>query len=152
MGMTVNCEEDDKDPSAAVIVDVPTPTVVARPWLPLELLIIATAEVPDVHVTELVMSCALLSEYVPVAVNCCFDVRETVGETGETEMLVSVAAVTLKVAVPVSAPKAAVMDAVPGASADASPCVPLLLLTVAIPVADELQPAELVRFCVLPSL
>src|ERR1700683_5322580 len=56
--------------SAAVIVETHTSPPVANPWLPDELLMVATVSVPEVQVTELVMFCVLPSDYVPVAVNC----------------------------------------------------------------------------------
>jgi hypothetical protein len=59
--VTVRVVEADT-PRAAVIVDVPTPTLVARPWLPDELLIVATVGVPEVQVTEFVTFCVLPSE------------------------------------------------------------------------------------------
>jgi len=57
-------------PSAASMVVEPEPTLVARPFEPVVLLIVATVVTDEVHVTEVVMFCVLLSEYVPVAVNC----------------------------------------------------------------------------------
>lgn len=62
-GFTVSVSEDEvTDPSAAVIADVPTLTLVARPWLPEVLLMVATAVFAEAHVTEVVMFCVLLSE------------------------------------------------------------------------------------------
>jgi hypothetical protein len=55
-------EDEVTDPSAAVIADVPTLTLVARPWLPEVLLMVATAVFAEAHVTEVVMFCVLLSE------------------------------------------------------------------------------------------
>ena len=58
------------EPEVAVIFAKPVPTVVANPCEPDALLIVATAVVPELHSTVLVMSCVLLSVNVPVAVNC----------------------------------------------------------------------------------
>jgi hypothetical protein len=68
--VTVRFVEATTAPSVAVIADVPIPMLVARPWFPPKLLIVATVSVPEVHVTKFVMFCVLPSEYVPVAVNC----------------------------------------------------------------------------------
>jgi hypothetical protein len=66
----VSSVDEDTDPSEAEIVAVPTPTLVASPWLPVELLIVATACISELQVTEFVSVCVLPSVYVPVAVNC----------------------------------------------------------------------------------
>jgi hypothetical protein len=68
--LTVRVADPLTEPDVAVIVDVPAPTLVASPWLPAALLIVATFGVPEVQVTEVVMFWVLPSEYVPVAVNC----------------------------------------------------------------------------------
>ena len=62
--------DENRVPSVAVMAEVPVPTLVARPWLPEELLMVATVGIADVQATEPVMFCVLPSEYVPVAVNC----------------------------------------------------------------------------------
>ena len=62
--------EDVTEPWVAEIVDVPWPDVVTRPKLPIELLGTATLALDELHVTVDVMSCFVLSVYVPVAVNC----------------------------------------------------------------------------------
>ena len=54
----------------AVIVVEPVATLVARPWLPGALLIVAAAGFDELHETDEVTSCELLSLNVPVAVNC----------------------------------------------------------------------------------
>jgi hypothetical protein len=55
--------------SVAVIVAEPCPTPVASP----RLLIVATDGALEDQLTWLVRSCVLLSEKVPVALNCCAD-------------------------------------------------------------------------------
>jgi hypothetical protein len=62
-------------------------------------------------------------------------------------METSVAGVTVKPVDPLMLPEVAVTVAEPGATAVANPAV-----TVATEAADELQVAELVKFCVVPSL
>ena len=68
--VTVRVAAPLTEPEVAVIADVPGATLLERPWLPLELLIVATAGVPEAQVTELVMVPVVPSEYIPVAANC----------------------------------------------------------------------------------
>jgi len=58
---TVSVVEPVIAPSVAVMVVCPVLTLVASPFVPAALLIVATAEVFDVHVTVLVMFCVLPS-------------------------------------------------------------------------------------------
>ena len=62
VAVTVNVADPATEPEAAVIVAAPIPTPVANPWLPAELLIVATAGLEEVHATEFVRFCVLLSE------------------------------------------------------------------------------------------
>ena len=62
------------------------------------------------------------------------------------------AEVTAKGAVPETDPTLAEMVVLPAATACASPLVGVELLMVAVAVFEEVQVAELVRFCVLVSL
>ena len=57
-------------PNEAVIVVVPVATEVIKPLDPAALLTVVTDVVEDVQVTKAVRFCVVLSEYVPVAVNC----------------------------------------------------------------------------------
>ena len=64
----------DTPSKLAVMVVVPVTSVVASPLEPFVLLIVATAVLEELQVTEVVISCVVLSEYVPVAgaiVNSC---------------------------------------------------------------------------------
>jgi len=63
---TVKLALPETEPLVAVIVVVPAATAVASP----DAFMVATAVFEDDHVTWLVMFWVLLSEYVPVAVNC----------------------------------------------------------------------------------
>jgi hypothetical protein len=85
--------------SVALIVVTPTATVVASPLEPVALLIVAIDPVKELHVTDNVKSCVVLSEKVPVAVNCGFIPRGLLGLTGVTAMDVSVTEVDLTVSV-----------------------------------------------------
>ena len=58
------------EPEVALMLVVPVATPVARPWLPLVLLIVATPVIDDAHVTDVVRFWVLPSLKVPVAVNC----------------------------------------------------------------------------------
>ena len=58
---TVRVVEPVTDPSVAVMVVCPVLTLVASPFIPAVLLIVATAKVFDVHVTVPVMFCLLPS-------------------------------------------------------------------------------------------
>jgi hypothetical protein len=68
--VTVSVALPDTDPEVAVIVLVPAATAEAIPMVPLVLLMVATAEEEELHVTELVRFFVLLSLNVPVATNC----------------------------------------------------------------------------------
>ena len=68
------------EPALAVIVAVPMPAPVASP-VPLT---VAKLVSEEDQVTLPVMSCWLLSEYVPVAVNCCVPLTNMDGPAGVT--------------------------------------------------------------------
>jgi hypothetical protein len=130
-------------PDVAVMTAVPTPSPLATP--PPAML--ATVE-DEVQVTELVRSCALPSLYVPVAVNCWLVPLAIDALPGLTDIDTNTGDVTAKLVEPVIVPEVAVIIVLPGLTLVASP----LLLTVAIVVADEVQVAVLVRFCLVPLL
>src|SRR5262249_56588130 len=77
---TVSLVLPTTDPIVAEIVAVPGAWAVARP----EELITVTFGADDAHVTWLVTSFVLPSEYVPMAVNCCVPPTVTVGFAGVT--------------------------------------------------------------------
>jgi len=56
--------------SMAIIVVVPAATAVASPLEPAALLIVAIDPFEELHVTDDVRFCVVVSENVPVAVNC----------------------------------------------------------------------------------
>ena len=68
--VTVTVLDPLTEPEVAVTVLVPVPALDARPWLPLALLIVATLVCEELHCTEAVRSCVVLSLKVPVALNC----------------------------------------------------------------------------------
>jgi hypothetical protein len=131
--------------NAAVICDVPTPAPVARPAEE----IVATEVVADTQVAWLVRSCVLVSEYVPVAVNCFVVPLAIDGLAGVTAIDTSVAAVTVNVSGGlVTPPNAAVICEMPVATPLARP--PAVIVATLV-VADT-HVAWLVRFCVLLSV
>jgi len=143
-GVTVSSVEPVMFPLVAEIADVPVPTVVARPVMP----IVATPGVAEAHVT-LASTCVELSLNVPVAVNCCASPLAIDGFVGLTLIDCSTAAVIVSTAVFEVIPFwVAVMLVEPVAKAVASP---VFRPTVATLVTDEFQVAEVVRSWVLLS-
>ena len=69
-GATVREVEPEIPPDLAMIVVVPTATRVAFPFDLTALLIMATDFAEELQVTDVVRFRVLLSEYVPMAVNC----------------------------------------------------------------------------------
>lgn len=134
-------------PELMQIVVVPALNVLANPAVPVVLLIVATLATLELHCPLCVRSCVLPSVYVPVAVNCCIVPRGIVAVGGVSAIDTSVAAVTVSIVVPLTAPEVAVMLAVPIPTLSASP----LLLIVAVDSVSDDHVAVLVKFCVLPS-
>lgn len=144
--VTVSVVMPEIEPDAALIVVEPAAIDVARP----EPLIAATDVFEELQVTEAVMSWFVLSEKMPVAVNC-LDVPATMlGLVGDTPIETSVAGVTVSVDVAVSVPVVAVMMLDPTATAVARPFEAVSLI-VAIAVEDELQVTDAVRSWVVLS-
>jgi hypothetical protein len=142
--VTVSVVVPDFPPKVAVISDVPVPTPVASPPLAE---IVATVAVAEAHVTLPVRSRTVLSEYVPVALNCWVEPFVMVGFVGVTAIELNVAALTTSVVVPFIVPTAAVITVVPTDTAVAwAPGV-----IVATPVLTELQVAVAVMSWVVPS-
>jgi len=82
---TVMLVDPDTLPDAAVIVVVPAAVAAASPLEPAVLLMVA-APVEELQVAVLVTSCVVLSEKVPVAVNCSFVPSATFGLGGVIAM------------------------------------------------------------------
>jgi hypothetical protein len=100
---TVSVVEPETAPDVACIVEEPGATPVARPAAET----VVTDVFDELHVTELVITCVLESEYVPVAVNCCVAAIAIAGFAGVTAIDVSVAAVTVRIVEPVTFPDVA---------------------------------------------
>ena len=90
---TVRPVEPDTPPDAAVIVVDPAATAVANPLEPAALLMVAVP-FEEVQVTVLVKSCVVLSEKVPVAVNCSLVPFAMLGLVGVTEIVARVVCFT----------------------------------------------------------
>jgi hypothetical protein len=82
-GVTVRVVFPDTDPDVAVITDEPTVNALASPELALTVAIVG---VPEVQLTLLVKLAVLVSENVPIAVNCCVSPSGTLGALGPTAM------------------------------------------------------------------
>jgi hypothetical protein len=93
----------------------------------------------------------VLSEKVPTALNCCNTPRGIEEFAGVTTIEISVALVTVSVAVPEMAPDAARMVVVPAVRPRTVPLVGIESLIEPTAGADEVQVTLLVMFCVLPS-
>src|SRR5580692_3612377 len=102
--VTVRLAEPLMAPEVAVMVVEPVATPVAKPLVE----IVATPVGEVVHVAVLERFCVVLSEKVPVAVNCCVLPLAIVEVAGVTAMETRVAAVTVKEAEPLMAPLVAV--------------------------------------------
>ena len=103
---------------------------------------------PDDHVTELVRFCVVPSVYVPVAVNCCVSPLAIERFAGVTAIDWSAAGTTVIVADPDNDPTVALIELVPIPTAFANPVVEMD----AVVRVPDTHVAELVRFCVVPSL
>ena len=87
-------------PDVAVIVAVPIATVLALPLVPAALLMVATDIADELQTTEAVKSCVVVTEKVPVAVNCRVAPKTMLGLVGVTAMEKRVAGVTVRVVEP----------------------------------------------------
>ena len=129
--VTVSVVLPDTAPSVAEMTVVPTAAELARPCEPPALLMVAVAGVAEAHVAVVVRFWVVASVYVPVAVNCCFKPFAIEGVAGVTPMETSVAAVTVSVVLPDTAPSVAEMTVVPAALVTARPEAALIVATVA---------------------
>jgi hypothetical protein len=138
-------------PDIAVIVVEPAATDVVKPLELAALLMAATAAVDEFQVTAVVKFCVVLSEKVPVAVNCWVVPIAILGLPGVIAMETSVAAVTVNVVDPDILPDVAVIVVEPAATDVVKPLELAALLMAATPVADEFQVTAVVRSCVVLS-
>jgi len=129
----------------AVIVVVPAEAAVAKPVL----LTVATDGSDELQVTCVVISKIVVSEYMPVALNCWVAPTNMVGLAGITTMEDRVAKFTVRSVFPeieVLVMEVAVMVVVPTETAKATPVVLSIVATV---ISDEVQVTCVVK--VVPS-
>jgi hypothetical protein len=131
---------------------IPVFNAVANPCEPAALLIVATVPTLELQVTDVVRFRVLLSEKVPVAVNCWVTSSAIEGAEGVTARETSVAEVTVRPVEPLTLPKVAVMVVEPTAKPLANPWLPATLLMLATVAALELHSTAVVTSCVLPSV
>jgi hypothetical protein len=116
------------------------------------LLIVATPGTEEAQVTVDVNACVVPSVKIPVATNCKVVPSAIVAIDGVTMSAASGAVVTVRVVVPVTPWKVALIVVVPAATAVASPGLPAALLIVATPGTEETQVTVVVRSWLVPSL
>ena len=98
--VTVSVEDPEIVPEAAEMDVVPAATELANPMEPAVLLMAATEVFEELQATVAVRSCVVLSENVPVAMNCWFVPLTMPGLVGEIAKDTSVAGVTVTVVDP----------------------------------------------------
>jgi hypothetical protein len=146
--LTVSVVDPCTDPALAVMVAEPVATLLASPWLPALLLIVAAEVVSELHCTVPVTSCVLPSVKLPVAVNCFVVPNGISGIAGVTAIETSAAGLTLSVVVPETVPAVALTPVLPTATLLATPCP----LTVAMAEFAVSQATAVVKSKVPPSL
>jgi hypothetical protein len=139
-------------PEVAVMVTDPRFLPVASPPTVIEATLVGDA----LHTTLPVMSCVVLSENVPVAVNCCTVPSGIDAVTGVTLMELRVALVTVRTApweetVPELVVIVAAIVEDPVVNPMASPAAPFTLMPTTEGF-EELQVTDQVTFCVLLSV
>ena len=142
--VTVSVAVADNPPEVAVIIALPVPTPLARPVLDTVAMLVDD----EVHDAVADRSCVVPSLYTPVAANDCDVPFAMLAVDGVTWTLVSVAAVTVSVAVADNPPEVAVIVALPAPTPVARP----VLDTVAMAFDEEVHDAVAVRSWVEPSL
>ena len=142
IAITVKVVVSEIPSEVALIVVDPASRPVAKPLLE----IVALDVSDELQVTDPVIFCVVLSEYVPVAVNCCAAPAAMPGLAGVTaiETRVAVCEVIVNDTVLEIVPDIAVIVVEPSATAVAKPVVVIFALL----VSDEDHVTELVMFCV----
>ena len=149
--VTVTVVVPDTPARVAVIVALPTPVPVTRPWLPGASLTVASDGAEETQVTNAVRFWVVPSEKSPVAMSCSL-VPSAIEELGGVIVIaVSTAAVTVTAVVPDTPPKVALIVALPTPLPVTRPRLGAVLLTAATDGAEETQVTNAVRFWVVPS-
>jgi hypothetical protein len=115
------------------------------------LLTAATESSDAPQVADAVRSCLVLSEKIPVAVNCFVVPIAMLGLAGVTSIEASVADVTVRVALPEIDPDVALIRVEPTTTDVARPFEPAALLTAAMVASAALHVTEAVRSCLVLS-
>jgi hypothetical protein len=149
--VTVRVVDPDMLPDVAVIVVEPVSTEVVKPLEPDVLLMVATNSADEYHVTDVVISCVVLSENIPVAANHCVVPFPILGLVGVTARETRVAEVTVSVVEPEIPSDVAVIVVKPAATPVAVPLDPEISLIVATAAFDDIQFVDAVRSCVVLS-
>ncbi len=137
-GETVIFVVPETPSDVAMISELPAASAVARPSAE----IVTSSVIDEVQTTEPVISFVVLSEYVPVALNCCVAPTVMFGLPGVTVIDNSIGSCrqTVTVVLPDVLPHVALIVEVPAASAVKKPVVEM----VAVSVFEELQVTEFV--------
>lgn len=143
--------DPETPPQADAIMVDPGVTQVASPFEPDAFEIVATPALEEFQVANAVTSCFVLSENVPLAVNCCVDPAVREEARGVTTIEINVAGVTVKMVDACMLPIVVVIVVEPVATGMTKPFELAALLMAAIDAADEPQVTDVVRFCVEPS-
>jgi len=144
-GTTVSVVDPLTEFNFAVMLVVPAPALEATPFV----LMVATAGTEELHVTELVMFCVVLSLKVPTAVNGRVWLSVRLGVAGVTAMETSVAWEIDNLAGPIIGPSTAPIRLLPGAAAVATPRLPEESLMVATCKSEEVQFTKGLKYCML---
>jgi hypothetical protein len=129
----------------AVMVVVPTLALEATPLGPM----VATVGAEEVHVTEPLMTCVVLSPKVPVAVNGNVWPSNRLGVDGMTVMDTSLAFETVRLAEPRTGLSSAPISVLPCATAVARPRLGEESLMVATANSEEVHSTKPLRFRML---
>src|SRR5579862_1954223 len=103
-------------PTVAVIVADPIVDAVTSPWLPVVLLTLATAELDELHVAEVVKSSKSPLFIVAVTLSCCVEPFATNAVSGATANDTGAGVVTVRVVELLIVPTVAVIVVVPALS------------------------------------
>ena len=100
-------------PDVAIMPVDPAATLVANPLEPAVLLMVAMEVSDELHSTDVVMSCIVLSVKIPMAVNCWFIPCAMLGFGGDTVIETRAEAVTVSEVKPETLPEVAVIAVEP---------------------------------------
>jgi len=149
--LTFKAIDAETPEKVAVIVVVPTERAVISPCDPNVLLMFAIVVSEELQPAWVVKSCELPSVKVPIALNWTINPLGVEGYGAVTDMDVTRAGLTVNAGDFETPAKVAVIEAIPAETAVICPWDPIVLLTIAIVVSEELHTVWSVKFCELPS-